>query len=215
MNTTDTLDPQGLFGFWKNLALIVIFIILTPIALATSLFSLYSINKDSKIKTEIVQKTANLIEAPISGVRVYASLPTQPKEVSAAIEKADARELIVRNYLANYDSPILPHAGKIVEAADKYGIDFRLISAIAQQESNLCKKIPEDSYNCWGWGIHSKGSLGFQSFDEGIETVTKGLKENYIAIGLVTPSQIMSKYVPHSPDGAWAKGVTAFMEEMQ
>lgn len=215
MYNAQTLDPESIFGFWKNLALIIVFVTLTPIALATSLFSLYSINKDAQVKAVIFQKTVNLIESPKSGVRVYASLPDQPQEVSATVEKADARVEIVRNYLASYNSPIVHLAPNIVATADKYDMDFRLLPAIAQQESNLCKKIPYETYNCWGWGIHSKGTLGFNSYEEGIDIVSKGLKENYLNIGLKNPAEIMSKWVPHSPEGAWAKGVTAFMEEMQ
>jgi hypothetical protein len=215
MYDTQTLDPQGLFGFWKNLTLIVIFITLTPIALGTSLFSLYSINKDVEIQEEIVQKAVNLIDSPKSGVRVYASLPDQPKAVSTTIEKADARVEIVKKYLDRYNSPLYTLAPTLVENADKYGLDFRLLTAIAQQESNLCKIIPEDTFNCWGWGIHSAGTLGFNSYEEGIETVSKGLKQNYVDKGLTTPELIMTKYTPSSPNGAWAKGVLSFMEEMQ
>ncbi|MEK7526415.1 MAG: hypothetical protein AAB546_02965 [Patescibacteria group bacterium] len=215
MQQTEALDPQGLFGFWKNLTLIVIFITLTPIALGTSLFSLYSINKDVQVQQEIVQKAVNLIESPKSGVRVYASLPEEPKQISTTIVKVDARAEIVRAYLDRYESPLYTLADSLVTNADKYGLDYRLLTAIAQQESNLCKKIPYDTFNCWGWGIHSEGTLGFNSYQEGIETVSKGLKEAYIDKGYTTPELIMTKYTPSSPNGAWAKGVLSFMEEMQ
>ena len=215
METTNTLDPEGIFGFWKNLALIVIFLTLTPVALGASLFSLYSLSTTQTIHQEIIQKTVNLVESPKSGARVYASLPAEPSSVSVTIEAKDARPQIIENYLSKYDSPIVNLAGYLVQTADKYGLDYRLVAAIAQQESNLCKKIPTATYNCWGWGIHSKGTLGFASFEEGIDTVSKGLKTQYVDKGLVTPQQIMSKYVPHSPQGAWAQGVSQFIEEME
>jgi hypothetical protein len=107
-----------------------------------------------------------------------------------------------------------PYAPSIVDTADKYGLDFRLTTAIAQQESNLCKKIPPESNNCWGWGIHSQGTLGFSSFQEGIENVSKGLREEYLDKGFRTTEEIMSKYTPLSP-GSWAEGVNKFMAEMQ
>ena len=84
----------------------------------------------------------------------------------------------------------------------------------SQQESNLCKKIPSGTFNCLGWGVHSKGTLGFSSFEEAIEVVSKGLKENYIDEGLLTPEEIMTKYTPHS-DGSWAYGVNLFMNEIE
>lgn len=215
METLDTLDSDNIFSFWKNITLIIIFLTLTPLALFTSIFSLYSLNRNETIQEEITQKTVNLIDSPKSGLRVYASLPDHPKEVSGSIVVADARPEIVRQYLDRYNSPLEPLADFIVQTADTNGLDFRLITAIAQQESNLCKRIPYDTYNCWGWGIHSQGTLGFNSFEEGIETVSQGLKENYINKGYTTPDEIMTKYTPSSPNGAWAKGVNHFMEEMQ
>jgi hypothetical protein len=116
--------------------------------------------------------------------------------------------------MESYGSPLAPYSGLIVQTADKYSIDFRLITAIAQQESNICKIIPPGSYNCWGWGIHSKGSLGFSSFQEGIEEVSSGLRSEYLNKGLTTINEIMSKYTPLS-NGSWANGVNTFMSSMQ
>jgi hypothetical protein len=103
----------------------------------------------------------------------------------------------------------------MVQKSDEYGLDYRLIPAIAQQESNLCKIIPPETYNCWGWGIHSRGTLGFNSYEEAIETVMQGLKKEYIDKGYTTPDTIWTKYTPGSPDGAWAKGVNQFMSAME
>lgn len=200
------------FGFWKNIVLVSVFFIITPLTIGISLFSLFSLKK-----TDIVQKkfnTTNLIVSPKSGLSVYASLPGNIPSVTSFVEFADARPQIIKKYLENYNSPLLPYANLIVKTADKYSIDFRLITAIAQQESNLCKIIPYNSYNCWGWGITSVSSLGFDSYEEGIETVSKGLKENYIDKGYLTPDQIMTKYTPSS-NGSWAHGVNLFMDDMQ
>ena len=93
-------------------------------------------------------------------------------------------------------------------------MDFRLLVAIAQQESNLCKKIPEGTHNCWGWGIHSKGTLGFDSYPEAIETVSQGIRRDYLNKGYTTPEEIMKKYTPSSP-GTWAFGVNKFLGQME
>jgi hypothetical protein len=157
---------------------------------------------------------SNLISSPKSGVQVYASLPVKLPSVSGEIGAVDARPEIIRQYLEYYNSPLAPYSPFIVATADKYSLDFRLITAIAQQESNVCKIIPPGSYNCWGWGIHSKGSLGFSSFEEGIETVSKGLREEYLNKGYATVEDIMSKYTPLS-NGSWANGVNTFLSQMQ
>lgn len=201
------------YVFGKNMILIGIFFLVTPLTLAISLFSLFSL-RSSYIAKSIEQKKT-VAEVPFSGVQVYASLPAQLPAVSGEIGVDDARTEIVRQYLKSYNSPLLPFVNELIQAADKYNLDYRLLPAIAQQESNLCKIIPPESYNCWGWGIHSAGSLGFDSFNEGIETVAKGLKQNYIDKGYITVTEIMSKYNPISPGGAWGKGVEQFMSAME
>ena len=129
----------------------------------------------------------------------------------------DARPLIVQNFLERYHSPLAKEtdfAKKLVEIADEYGIDFRLLPAIAMKESGLCKSIPEGTYNCLGLGIHSRGTWGFDSYEDSFGTAAKILKKNYIDQGRVTPESIMKKYTPSSK-GEWAAGVNQFMSEMK
>lgn len=200
------------FGFWKNLVLITVFFVVTPVTLGVSLFSLFSLKNHDLAEKKF--NTNNLVVSSKSGVSIYASLPASVPSVSSSIESADARPQIIKKYLEFYNSPLAPYSEFIVQTADKHSIDFRLITAIARQESNLCKIIPPGSYNCWGWGITSVGTLGFDSFEHGIETVSKGIRENYLDKGYTTVEQIMSKYTPQS-NGSWAQGVSTFMEDMQ
>ena len=213
MQSEITLEDSS-FPAWKNLLLVAVFLTITPITLVTSIFSLYSLSTVGEEKREEVSHPVNILGTSASGVRVYASLPSTLPSISSTIGTADARAEIIRQYLLSYDSPLAPYADSIITASDKYGLDYRLITAIAQQESNLCKKIPPGSFNCWGWGIHSQGTLGFSSYDSGIEEVSKGLKEKYIDKGYLTIDEIMAKYTPSS-NGSWAFGVTQFMGEMQ
>ncbi|HSW47712.1 MAG TPA: hypothetical protein VLG67_01405, partial [Candidatus Saccharimonadales bacterium] len=120
----------------------------------------------------------------------------------------------IRQFLAKYNSPLEPYAVDIVNAADEYGLDHRLIVAIAMQESGLCKTIPEGSNNCWGFGIYTGHVTRFADYKEGIYTVTKALATRYKNKGLVTPEQIMTMYTPNS-NGSWAHGVNHFMDKLQ
>jgi len=208
---TNLYAKEESFSFWKNTILVFSFFTLTPLVLLVSLFSLFSLTKyDNGEKGNVLG--VNTIKP--SGVKVFASLPTDLATTSGYAVASDAREEILEQYLTYYNSPLAPYVKKIIEEADKNELDFRLIVAIAQKESNLCKIIPPGTYNCWGWGIHSKGILGFSSFEEGIETVSKGLKENYIEKGFKTIEDIMSKYTPLS-NGSWAEGVNQFMQKME
>ncbi len=142
---------------------------------------------------------------------------SQVKGVESVIEYDDARAQIIANFLKRYNSPLQPYdefGQKLVEIADKYEIDYRLLPAIAMQESNLCKNIPENSFNCLGFGIHSKGTLTFDSYEANFQRAARELKRNYINQGLTTPYEIMTKYTPHS-DGSWAESVNQWMSEMK
>jgi hypothetical protein len=195
---------------FRKLLFILVFFTLTPIALVSSTISLVSIVNTESKSAQITPAVQN----NTTGVQVYASLPSDFPSVSAEIVEEDARPQIIRSFLLSYKSPLTPYSEFIVETADKYGIDWKLLPAIAMKESGLCKIIPEESYNCWGWGIHSAGTLRFNSYEEGIDTVSKGIRENYVDIGLVTIEEIMSKWIPHSPNGAWAEGVRIYMAQM-
>ena len=195
------------FAFWKNMFFMIIFFTIAPITLGVSMFAILTLEKDDQI--------VEITDLPKTGVRVYASLPNEFPKVLGVAEAADARPELIRQYLQRYNSPIVHMADYLVKKSDEYGLDYRLIPAIAQQESNLCKIIPPETYNCWGWGIHSRGTLGFDSYEEAIDTVMTGIKTQYIDKGLTTPDTIWKKYTPGSPDGAWAKGVNQFMADME
>lgn len=184
----------------RTFAVTGFFLLFTPVVLFMSFMLL-------TVKTPVVQKQGN-------PVRIFASLPGEYPSQKIEVQVADSRIPMIHSYLVKFGSPLSPYAEKIVNEADKVGIDFRLLTAIARQESNLCKFAPEGTYNCWGWGIHKSGTLGFQSYEEAIEVVSLGLKQKYIAQGLTTPEEIMSKYTPSS-NGSWAHGVQSFMDDLQ
>jgi hypothetical protein len=150
----------------------------------------------------------------ISNTVAYAALPTSQNTLAGIPAQEDGRKEQIRQFLVRYNSPMEDNAADVVDAADKYGLDYRLIPAIAMQESNLCKKIPVDSHNCWGFGIYGKTVTRFDNYKEGIYTVTKALATKYKKNGLVTPDQIMTMYTPSS-NGSWAFSVNHFMNQLQ
>lgn len=186
--------------------LATLFFLGAPTLLGVSLYMAQAVTQPSVLGAQ----TVSLPSVPY----VFAALPPNMPEIKSHIISGDARTLIVAQFLEQYNAPLASSAAELVSAADTYGLDFRLLPAISMQESNGCKIIPHGSHNCWGWGIHSRGSLGFDSINEGIHTVAKGLSENYINQGLITPEEIMSKYTPSSP-GTWSNAVRHFMEEME
>ncbi len=190
----------------KKVVLSIAFFTITPLILTLSLIylSYFSYIKNSKTHAfaNIDQKVA------------FAAIPTAENLFDDQIVSQDSRVENLKLFFAEYNSPLEPYAQNFVNVSEKYGLDYRLLPAIAMQESNLCKKAPKNSYNCWGFGIYGKKVTKFSSFDQAINSITKTLATQYKGNGLVTPEEIMSRYTP-SNNGAWARSVEHFMNLLQ
>ncbi len=187
-------------------------IILTTVTLTFFNFSVLATKSGSQaIPADFKVEGQNLVQSPIDGY--YAKVQDQGNTLSS-IGKSDSRPVIVDNFLARHNSPMQGLGAIFVSVADKYGIDYRLIPAIAFQESTLGKNMPKNSNNAWGWAIYTGANSGarFHNWEFAIETVAKGLKTDYIDRGLTTPEAIMTRYT--DSDGSWAFGVNFAMNEM-
>ena len=156
---------------------------------------------------------SKLASAGVSSV-VGVANQEQKMETREIVYADDARLKLIEAYLTKYKSPLLPYSQLILDLSDMYQFDYRWIVAIGQQESNLCKKIPKDSYNCWGYGIHAKGTLKFDSYELALKSFASYLKKSYFDKGLDTPELMMTKYCPHS-NGSWAFGVKQFFADIE
>jgi hypothetical protein len=190
----------------RKVFLLTAFGLLTPFVLVLTLsLLLYSFSVKSNLLT--LSKNPRV---------AYAALPPASGSLKMDVTAQDARVAVVRDFFKHYKSDLLPYAQTIVDTADKYNLDYRLIPAIAMQESNLCNKLTgklKDSHNCWGFGVYGKNVTKFDNYADAINTVTKTLAVQYKAKGLETPDQIMTKYTPGS-NGSWAKSVNYFMNQL-
>ena len=163
--------------------------------------------------------TTKIVNPQITGsnFKLYAALPETENVVSQDIIYADARSKLVQDFFSSYKSPLADLGDHFIQTADKYHLDWKLLPAIAMQESNGGKRVIKDSFNPFGYGIYGKLVTRFASWEEAVERVGQGLREDYLDQGLKTPNQIMAKYTPPSlaKGGTWAKGVTTFMEELR
>lgn len=141
----------------------------------------------------------------------------QVQERKIATKELDKRAQILQAYLAKYNSPIQGYASDFIEAADAHGVDWKLVPAITGVESTFGRNIPGghdprfSSYNGWGWGVYGDQVLKFNSWREGIFTVTEGLKKDYIARGLTDPYSMNRRYAA-SP--TWGVRVDYFMNDL-
>ena len=154
--------------------------------------------------------------------------PDEPATAAAKTMTADARATLVANFIqrndAGHNSPLQPYdywGEFFVSVADEFGLDFRLLPAIARKESTFCKSnIARTYYNCFGYGVPASGITDagkFDSYEEGIRTVAAALKKNYLDQGLTDPVAIMRKYCPPSAagEGTWSRDINQWLSEMR
>ena len=122
----------------------------------------------------------------------------------------DSREKKLEIFLKGKKSPLVDYAGLIVRTADQYGIDWRLLTAIAGIESSFGIHIPKGSYNAYGW---ANGAYRFRSWEHSIDHVSKILAQKYYQKGLDTPRKIAPVYAP--PSKHWAGAVNKFIQQIE
>jgi len=218
----------------KNLLVLASWINLCLVTLLFSLVSLYqlSFKKPQSVLASQTQKPAK------SQLQMYASLPPILGIADQNITGGDARPVLAENYLRKRgDSPLSPYTDYLVETCDKYFPNkyincekdltncqgeplscTGLVIAIAECESNLCKKIPEGSNNCWGYGIPTGAKEGtkFSSLEVAIEKEVELIKK-YTDQGMLTLEDIGAVYAPPSVEKghSWAKCVSHFLDELK
>jgi len=197
----------------KKLLIILIWLPATILTLTSSFFFLY-FSKNIKAGHQFLQAKANEL-ASQNEYQFYARLPQVLGSFNNVVTTGDARPELLKQFLAKHNSPLEPYAEFIVQKSDEIGLeDPRLIIAIAMCESNVCKRIPEDSYNCWGF---QNGTTKFLSMEQAIVRVAETLKKNYFDQGLTTPEEIMAKYAPPSLEkgGPWADCVQQYLNQLR
>lgn len=128
------------------------------------------------------------------------------------VKPSDTRAKILKEYLNQHSSPLEENAKDFVRYADEFNLDWRLVAAISGVESTFGKFIPYDSYNAWGWGVYGNNVIYFSSWKEGIGTISKGLRENYINKMETDNIYRIGRLYAASP--TWAVRVEYFMNKI-
>jgi len=196
---------------------------LMAMAMFIYLFLLIVVGKKEDIDVEEVNAQELIVEDKVEWVdgnrvttKADGSIEIVPAEVFMSKEQLDklnedklkAQKIELFFRVNRGSAPLAEYAQKFVEVANKYGLDYRLLPAIATVESGGGKSNFR-SYNAWGWG-----NKGFTSFEEGIEVVGRGLKTGYIDKGRDTVEEIAPVYCPPNYKN-WARSVNQFMNEIE
>ncbi|OGH12725.1 MAG: hypothetical protein A2776_00340 [Candidatus Levybacteria bacterium RIFCSPHIGHO2_01_FULL_40_10] len=121
----------------------------------------------------------------------------------------DKKIRAVENIFKKYDSPLVDEASNYVKYAEEYGVDWRLLPAIAGLESSFGKHLMPGSHNAYGWG---GGHIYFESWEEGIMKINKAIRANYMDKWGAKDVWSIGPIYAESP--TWSVRVNYFMEQI-
>lgn len=138
------------------------------------------------------------------------------KVAEAEAEVLDKKAEAIDTYFRSRNMPLAGTGRKMVEEAEKNGIDWRLLPAIAVRESTggkfACKKV---TYSAFGWG---SCKINFKSNDHAIEVVAKNLGGNNPKTAYhyddKTTLEILRAYNPPSIVPRYAEQVMTIMDNI-
>jgi hypothetical protein len=125
----------------------------------------------------------------------------------------DNRVQILQAYLTERNSPLAANASDFVAYADEYSLDWKLVAAIAGVESGYGLQIPYQSYNAWGWGVYGDNVIRFTSWEEGIYTISEGLRNKYMNKWGATNVNEIGRFYASSQ--AWPNSVNIHLNSIQ
>lgn len=128
--------------------------------------------------------------------------------------------VLINQYLRAEGSPLAGLGKVITKKSRKWGIDPRLLVAIAGAETSLGKDpnaAPLSEHNVWGMGP----GIEYGSWGEGANAVAKNLAQNYFSQGLDTIPEISTKWAPvgaaNDPNGVnknWTGNVQTYYKAL-
>ena len=128
----------------------------------------------------------------------------------------------IHAYLTAKHSPLAPYTGALVRSAQRYGVDPRLLVAIAGAETSYAtdRNAGRDittGHNPFGMGPH----IQYGSWQEAFEAAARNLRQHYLDQGLRDVVSIRNKWAPlgaqNDPSGlnsGWALNVRTVLERL-
>ncbi len=123
----------------------------------------------------------------------------------------DLRAAQMRVVLTKYNSPMVGLEDVLIETAEKYGLDWTLMAAIAGTESSFARRMPYECINPYGWGIYGDNKLCFTSLEGSIEGVASGLAKKYNISSLESIARTYNKVSTE----AWISHTSFFMRKIK
>lgn len=136
-----------------------------------------------------------------------------PQAPAETIKPIDSRAALIDAYFKKKNMPLEGYGAKMVEVADQYNLDYRLLPALAVREQSGGLRLPRScpnktvSYNVFGW---ASGKTCFTSYNQAIETV--GMKLGTLSYYKGKPIiKLLQTYNPPSVAPQYAYEVIVIM----
>jgi len=128
--------------------------------------------------------------------------------VSVIKTEKDNRAEKLENYLISKGSPMAADAQSLVKIADKYGLDWKFLPAIAGVESTYGQAVPGNSYNPYGW---NNGKANFATWAVASDYVAGQIVTRWGAGDQISAWKIGPSYAACP---TWAVRVTSNMKQI-
>lgn len=138
-------------------------------------------------------------------------IPLRSSELAHAAPAITAEEL--DRYLTDKGSPLAGQGQTLMDSGRRWNVDPRLTVAIAGAETTFGTRICAE-YNAWNWfyvDTSRCSSNAFDSWEDGIEQVTRGLRRPYLGRGRTTIPAIAEIYTVTERE-TWIRNVTLFYQ---
>lgn len=139
--------------------------------------------------------------------------------LAGIVDASAVTAMSIDAYLYSKGSPMSGQGVFIISSAQQWGVDPRLIVAIAGAESSFGKLLC-GSFNAWGWSCPGSPAE-FGSWPQAIATIAEGLRRYYLDEGRGTVALIQQKWAPsgaaNDPRGLnnhWVANVSRFLLEL-
>lgn len=195
---------------WKGILLFSWF----PVVILFIFVNLFLLNQKKPAPPKL---TYNAFPISVATIQSKNQLGTG-QVLAAEITAEDGRVMLLNEFLKG--TPMDNLGSMIVSLADKYGVDYRIVPAIAMCESNLGKRIPgKTSFNAWGIGVYTGQNTGakFQDWPQALEWVFQFLHNKFVNKGIVNLQEIGAIWAPPSVEKghSWANCVETFMRKIE
>lgn len=143
------------------------------------------------------------------------------RDALSAVQNSDAyytlKKLAIKRVLSRKEyqdehgnpPPVMEALDEFIDACKTFDLDCYLLPSIAGVESGFGRATAAGTHNAFGWG---RGLTPFKTWGDGVLTVGRGLRENYIDKGLKTIADIGARYCEGE---TWAGKVQYFKRQFE